>query len=78
MKKVTTKENPKENTPVVTTEKVSAPQDDTNQVFHKGKEDSPQIEELKKMIQNMTQNVNLLMQERMYWNWGQQQYYQQQ
>ena len=77
--------NRKETVPKVTTpvadnnkEVVVDPHHDSNQVFHKGKEDSPQIEDLKKMISDMSQNVNLLMQERMYWNWGHHQYYQQQ
>ena len=58
----------------------SVPNENTsNQVFHKGKEDSSQITELRSMILEMSKNVNTLMQERanLYWTWGQHQYYQQ-
>ena len=58
----------------------SVPKDNnSSQVFHKGKEDSPQIIELRSMILEISKNVNTLMQERanLYWTLGQQQYYQQ-
>ena len=48
------------------------------QDFHKDKEDSSQMSELRSLVQDMAKNVNTLMQERsnLYWNWGQQ-FYQQ-
>ena len=48
------------------------------QDFHKEKEDSSQMSDLRALVQEMAKNVNTLMQERsnLYWNWGQQ-FYQQ-
>ena len=72
----------RENTTEKPAEKVEAPKNDSTQVFQKGKMDPPQtseIAEMKKMMLEMSSNINTLMQERanMYWPWNQQQFYQQ-